>query len=223
MLKDLNSTWILLLLTIARKDDFVSCKKKSHLFFIIILSVAAILVNGCTRLPVLTDVGKKQETFLNQDSLKVVFPSDYRGKIVVMSFIYTHCPDVCPLTTNNMQHLQDSLRVEKIGNVQLLSLTFDPNRDTPNILKEYADIRGIDLSNWDFLTGTRASVDTVLNEMDIRYFPGDSSYLSNGKLIYYITHTDKVVLIDKNGKVRKSYRGSTLVAKEVIKDIKQLE
>jgi protein SCO1/2 len=112
-----------------------------------------------------------------------------------MSFIYTNCPDICPLTTNNLQHLQDSLKIEKIGDVELLSLTFDPNRDTPNVLKKYAAIRGIDLSNWNFLTGTRASTDTVLNEMDVRYFPGDSSYISDGKLIYYITHTDKVVLI----------------------------
>jgi len=203
-----------------KKNDFIDGMKNFALCFIL---ATALLINGCRKLPVLIDVSGKQEVFLNQDSSKVLFPSDFRGKIIVMSFIYTNCPDICPLTTNNMQHLQDSLRLEKIGDVELLSLTFDPNRDTPGVLREYADVRGIDLSNWNFLTGTRAGTDTILNEMDVRYFPGDSSRTPSGKLTYYITHTDKVILIDKNGRVRKSYRGSTLVAKDVIKDIKKLE
>lgn len=192
-------------------------------FSVLIISSTLFLTSGCRRFPVLVDASKKEAIFFNQDSMKILFPSDFRGKIVVISFIYTHCPDICPLTTNNLQHLQDSLKLEKIQNVELVSLTFDPTRDTPNVLKKYAEIRGIDFSNWNFLTGTRTSTDTILNEMDVRYFPGDSSYMPNGELTYYITHTDKVALMDKNGRVRKFYRGNSLVAEQVIKDIKQLE
>ena len=107
-----------------------------------------------------------------------------------MSFIYTHCPDVCPLTTNNMQHLQDTLARSGIENVKFVTLTFDPNRDTPYVLKEYAEIRGINFKDWDFLSGTKANTDSVLYSMDVRYFPGDSSYTKDmGPFITSLTPT----------------------------------
>ncbi len=178
---------------------------------------------GCSRLPVIKDLSGTDYTFLNQDSTQISFPSAYKGKIVVMSFIYSHCPDVCPLTTNNMQHLRDTLSINGIENVRFVTSTFDPNRDTPHVLKEYATIRGINFTDWDFLSGTRSNTDSVLNEVDFRYFPGDSSYIKEGQLIYYITHTDKSVLIDQEGKVRGTYSGSQLDFKQIVKDIESLE
>jgi len=190
-------------------------------FFLFLLASFAYF--GCNRLPVLNELSAKDYTFLNQDSTRVSFPSDYKNKIVVMSFIYTHCPDICPLTTNNMQHLQDTLATDGIQNVKFVTLTFDPNRDTPHVLKEYASIRGINFKDWDFLSGTKANTDSVLYSMDIRYFPGDSSYTKDGELIYYITHVDRSVLIDQQGKVRGTYSGSQLDFSQIVKDIKLLE
>jgi protein SCO1/2 len=193
------------------------------LYPIVILLLAASIYSGCSRLPVICNLSGADYTFLNQDSMQISFPSAYKGRIVVMSFIYTHCPDVCPLTTNNMQHLQDTLSVSGINNVRFVTLTFDPSRDTPHVLKEYATIRGINLNNWDFLSGTKANTDSVLYSMDVRYFPGDSSYAKDVGLIYYITHTDKSVLIDQKGKVRGTYSGSQLDFLQIVKDIKTLE
>lgn len=178
---------------------------------------------SCSRLPVLEDISGTNYEFLNQDSSRVSFPSDYRGKIVVMSFIYTHCPDICPLTTNNMQHLQDTLKSDGIKNVRFVTLTFDPNRDTPQVLKEYAAIRGINFDGWDFLSGSKANTDSVTYSVGFRYFPGDSSYTKSGELIYYITHTDKCVLIDGKGRVRATYSGSQLAFPLIVHDIKFLE
>ncbi|MFZ1083312.1 MAG: SCO family protein [Candidatus Kryptoniota bacterium] len=189
----------------------------------LLLLLASFVYSGCSRLPIIEDLSGTDYTFLNQDSTQVSFPSAYKGKIVGMSFIYTHCPDVCPLTTNNMQHLQDTLLVNGIKNVQFVTLTFDPNRDKPSVLKEYAEIRGINFNDWDFLTGTKANTDSVLNQIDVRYFPGDSSYTKERELIYYITHTDKSVLIDQEGRVRGTYSGSQLDFKQIFKDIKSLE
>lgn len=181
------------------------------------------LLVSCNRLPVIYDLGNMNYTFLNQDSTEVSFPSAYKGKIVVMSFIYTHCPDVCPITTLNMQRLQDTLSANGIHNVRFATMTFDPSRDTPDILKDYAAIRGISFKNWDFLSGTPASTDSVLYSMDVRFFPGDSSYTKENGLVYYITHTDKSVLIDRDGRVRGTYSGSQLDLKQIVKDIKNLE
>jgi protein SCO1/2 len=185
--------------------------------------MASCLLMSCNRLPVVYNLSEMNYIFLNQDSAQVSFPSAYEGKIVVMSFIYTHCPDICPLTTNNMQRLQDTLSMDGIKDVQFVTLTFDPNRDTPHVLKEYAAIRGINFKDWDFLSGSKANTDSVLYSIDVRYFPGDSSYTKDGQLIYYITHIDKSVLIDQNGKVRGTYGGSQLDFGRIVEDIKSLE
>ncbi len=178
---------------------------------------------GCSRLPVLEDLGGMSYTFYNQDSAKVSFPSAYKGKIVVMSFIYTHCPDICPLTTNNMQHLQDTIAADKFKGVKFVTMTFDPNRDTPSVLKAYADIRGIKFGDWDFLSGSDPNTDSVTYAVGVRYFPNDSTYSKDGKLSYYIVHTDKCILIDRNGRVRGEYSGSQLDFEAILNDIKSLE
>jgi protein SCO1/2 len=197
--------------------------KEVHYSAVLLFLFGTLFFVSCSRLPVINDISGISYTFLNQDSERVSFPSVYRGKIVVMSFIYTHCPDICPLTVNNMEHLKDTLTANGIKGVQFVTLTFDPNRDTPYILKEYAEIRGIKFDNWDFLTGTKANIDSVLSKVDVRYFPGDSSYTRDGKLIYYISHTDKSILIDRNGKIRGEFSGSQLDFHQIVDDIKSLE
>lgn len=189
-----------------------------------ILLVSSSLLAGCgSKLPIIYNAGGKSYTFLNQDSSEVTFPEAYRGGLVVMSFIYTHCPDICPLTTNNMQHLQDTLKADGIHGIRFVSMTFDPHRDTPAVLKEYAEIRGIKSSDWNFLTGSVANTDSVLYSMKIRYFPGDSSYTKDGQLIYFIAHTDECVLLDRQARVRGVYRGSHLDFSRIVEDIKSLE
>lgn len=194
-----------------------------HLVSSFVLLLTSLFFSGCSGLPVTENLSGKDYTFLNQDSMGVSFPSAYKGKIVVMSFIYTHCPDVCPLTTNNMQHLQNTLAAKGIRGVKFVTMTFDPNRDTPSVLREYAEIRGINFGGWDFLTGTKANTDSVLYQVDFRYFPGDSSYSKDAGLVYYITHTDKAILIDQQGRVRSTFSGSKLDFSEVVEDIKSLE
>jgi protein SCO1/2 len=188
-----------------------------------LLILAPFVLIGCSKLPVIYNLSGMNYTFLNQDSAKISFPSAYKGKIVVMSFIYTHCPDVCPLTTMNMQHLQDTLSINGIKNVQFVTFTFDPNRDKPGVLRDYAVIRGINFKSWDFLTGTKANTDSILYSIDFRYFPGDTSYTKEMGLVYYITHTDKSFLMDQDAKIRGSYSGSQLDFGQIVKDIKSLE
>ncbi len=185
--------------------------------------LACSLFAGCSRLPVLEDLSTMKYTFFNQDSARVSFPSTYKGKIAVVSFIYTHCPDICPLTTNNMQRLQDTLAAAKLKGVEFVTMTFDPNRDTPRVLKEYAEIRGIKFSDWDFLSGSDANTDSVTYAVDVRYFPHDSTYSKDGTLSYYITHTDKCILLDREGRVRGEYSGSQLDFPAIVKDLKSLE
>ena len=78
-----------------------------------------------------------------------------RGKVVVLSLVYTHCPDICPLTTAKMRQIQQQVHVAGLDSqVQLVTFTVDPARDTPAVIKQFAGLFNADPSNWVFLTGT---------------------------------------------------------------------
>jgi len=86
------------------------------------------------------------------------------GKPVLMSFIYTRCavPNMCPLTTRNVARVQELLSVEERAAVRLVSLTFDPEYDTGDVLKDYAQSYGADLDSWQFWRGTPADTERLM-------------------------------------------------------------
>ncbi len=198
----------------------ISVKKYSIALFVLLLLLLSI--NSCKpTLPVEKRIFSSFQ-LINQDSTKVIFPDDFKGKILVMGFIFTNCPDICPLTTNNLHLIQERLKKENVGNVQIAALSFDPDRDTPNVLKQYAEIRDIDLSNFEFLTGKKNVVDSLISIMGVKAFSGDTTYAKDGKPIYFYIHTDRISLIDQSGNVRKDYRGSRANIDEIVEDVKSI-
>ena len=199
--------------------------KKSTLV-IWVITLILFVIAGCSgtqdSLPKIYTFDGLHTSFVNQDSETIVFPTDYKGKVVMMSFIYTHCPDVCPMTINNLHELQDSLSLQGIKGVKFVSLTYDPNRDTPSVLKHYAEERGIKFDDWDFLTGAKADIDSVLGRVRIIYHMVDSSRTKTGQLVYFIKHADECVLVDGQGRVRGVYVGSRMDFAGIISDIKEL-
>ncbi|MGA9295712.1 MAG: SCO family protein [Ignavibacteriaceae bacterium] len=194
--------------------------------YLIIIFIASLFVpffSGCGKhLPVEKSIRTSFE-LVNQDSTKVVFPNDFKGSITVMSFLYTNCPDVCPLTTNNLRMLQEKLKKDNVKGVQFAEISFDPDRDTPSILKKYADVRNIDEKNFQLLTGNRKVIDSLLKVMNIYAIPTDTIKYNNGGFTYSFIHTDRITLIDRNSRIRKEYKGSTLDQKEIVDDINSLE
>src|SRR3989304_1571056 len=97
-------------------------------------------------------------TLINQDGAGVSL-RQFRGRLVILTFIYTHCPDICPLTTAKLVRVQNELK--KRGwfgkKVVLLSMTFDPKRDTPAVMKAYAAKFKVDHAGWHFLSGDPAT------------------------------------------------------------------
>jgi protein SCO1 len=181
------------------------------------------IFEGCSdNLPVKKNL-RSSSTLINQDSSKVVFPNDFLGNITVMSFMYTNCPDVCPLTTNNLRMIQEQLKKDKIKGVQFLELSFDPDRDTPSVLKKYAEVRSIDEKNFQLLTGDKKVIDSLLKVMNIYAIPSDTINYDNGGFTYSFIHTDRITLIDKENRIRKEYKGSIVDQKEIIKDIESIE
>lgn len=138
-------------------------------------------------------------TLLDQEGRPVAM-SRFRGKQVMLNFIFTRCPiaTMCPAATTRMIALQKAGRAAGISNLEIVSISFDPANDTPGVLKEYAEARGIDTSNFTFLTGPDAAVRHLLAQMGIiREFEGET-----------IKHTLATLLINEQGTIVHRVDGS---------------
>lgn len=105
------------------------------------------------RLPV---YGSVPDFSLTERSGRQVGGSDLRGRVWIANFIYTHCPDACPLQSGQMARLQAEFAAE--GDVRLVSITVDPAQDTPEVLSGYADRFGAIPGRWLFLTGEKEAI-----------------------------------------------------------------
>jgi protein SCO1/2 len=140
------------------------------------------------------EVGEKAPDFVlfDQDG-RVVDSTRFRGKQVMLNFIYSRCPvaNMCPLSTSKMMETQKLARQAGIADVEFVSITLDPAHDTPGVLREYADDRGIDTSNFSFLTGPEPAIRDLLTQFGvIAQFKGD-----------ILDHTLATLLIDPSGKI----------------------
>ena len=190
-------------------------------FFAAAVFLMILLLTGCGKdYPVINDLSNESFELLNQDSVKINYPDITDGKVTVIGYIYTHCPDICPLTTNNMRIIQNKLKEQGINDgVQFISISFDPNRDSPSVLKNYARVRNLDLANWTLLTGNESKVKEVLKSDGVIAAVSDSSKKTDS---YYIAHTDRISLMDRDGRIRVHYQGSQAPVDKAVKDIKSL-
>lgn len=114
------------------------------------------------------------------------------GKVWVADFIYTNCPAECPMMTAKMHKVSKEVRAEK--EVRLVSISVDPDRDTPPVLKAFAQRYGGPTDQWIFLTGSPAVVHTIAyNTFHV------------GDVIGKMTHSTKFIVVDKRGHIRGYY------------------
>ncbi len=139
--------------------------------------------------------------FTNQNG-EVITQKDYENTIYVADFFFTTCPTICPKMTDNMVWLQNQLKSNP--EVKLLSFSVTPDIDTPDVLKKYAQEKGVDDSRWNLVSG---------NKKDI-YYLARKSYLAvkTGKPeeLYDMVHTENFILVDKNKRIRGFYDGTNL-------------
>lgn len=196
--------------------------KKTFVLTVTVL-LLLLLVSGCSEsLPKDHNFGGKNYTLYDQNGKEVKFPALTHGKLAVVGYIFTNCPDICPLTTNNMRMVREELLNAGIDDVEYVTISFDPETDTPGVLKKYAELRQIDTPDWHFLTGDREVIDPLMREAGIVAAVGDSTVTTSGETIYYYIHTDRISLVDGDGYVRKDYKGSELNINELVTDIKNL-
>lgn len=99
-------------------------------------------------------------SLVNQDG-DTITNKDYLGKVYVVEFFFTTCPDICPIMNKNLIEVQEEFKGEE--DFGIASITIDPAHDTPQVLKEYADNYGIKNPNWNFLTGDREEIYEMAN------------------------------------------------------------
>ncbi|MCX6954073.1 MAG: SCO family protein [Verrucomicrobia bacterium] len=155
------------------------------------------------------EIGESAPEFTLYDQEGRVVPSGrFRGKMVMLNFIFTRCPvaTMCPASTMKMISAQKQAAAAGAKGIEFVSITLDPAYDTPGVLKEYAAGYGINTANFSFLTGPEAAVRDLLTQF------GVIAELK-GELIQ---HTLSTILIGEDGKIIHREEGSAWEPKEFV-------
>lgn len=162
-------------------------------------------------------------TLTNQDG-KAFSLADARGKVAVVTFIFTRCMDTCPALTAKLVEVQRKLG-KKFGGrnsganrnlaskVVFAAITVDPENDTPEVLKRYAQAHGANLNGWAFLTGTPAQIQEVVRNYAIFVKKQEQGELD---------HTFLTSIIDQSGVIRVQYMGVRFKNSEFMQDLRSL-
>ena len=127
-------------------------------------------------------------------------PRGFGGQRILLNFIYTRCPiaTMCPAAVANMMAVQREAAAAGVTDLQLVSITLEPAYDTPGVLRDFADARGIDTSNYSFLTGPETAIRDLLTQFGV-------IAEVDGPLIQ---HSMATLLIDANGRIIHRVDGS---------------
>ncbi len=138
------------------------------------------------------------------------------GKIYVADFFFTTCPTICPVMSNELERVQEAF--EDDSKIRIVSHTVQPEYDSPEVLKEYADLHQANPKQWTFLTGDKAEIYSLARKS---YFAVTTE--GDGGINDFI-HTENFILVDTKKRIRGFYDGtSSEVVDRLIKDIKILK
>ena len=136
-----------------------------------------------------------------------------RGKVVLVTFIYTSCPDICSMLTDKMARLQNDLGGAFGKDVAFVSISFNPERDTIEVLKAYAEAFNADPAGWFFLTGNVKTVRKVAAQYGVITIPGPDGTVDHNLL---------TTLVDRRGRMRVQYSGFRFDPAEMHRDLLSL-
>ena len=147
------------------------------------------------------------------------------GRIWGANFVFTRCPGVCPLLSVQMAKLQTRLEETDQPSVRLVSFSVDPEWDTPQRLKDYANRYSADSKRWIFLTGELNVVQPLVRDgfqLAMMNAPPEGSHTGHGpaKRLEQIVHSDRFVLVDPEFRIRAYYRGDEAdLIEQVVHDL----
>jgi protein SCO1/2 len=153
--------------------------------------------------------------FVDQNGRKTTL-SKFRGSTVVLTFIYTRCPlpTFCPMMDRHFVTIQERVKADaSLKHVHLVTVSFDPQRDTPSVLRAHAKELGSDLDRWTFFTGDVKAIDDFAGRFGV-------SVVRNPNDERDITHNLRTAIIGPDGTVKKIYTGNEWTPDEILADLK---
>ena len=179
-----------------------------------VLAGPALAVSDAARDPgALPEIGPAPAFALMSQDGKPVNLIGLRGKVVAVRFFYTACPDICPLLTQKLVEVQDSLGEDFGSKIAFISITVDPEHDTQEVLKDYAAGWEAKTAGWSFLSGPPAAVHEV-----VRRYGVYAAKTAEGA----IDHTLLTSIIDPRGVLRVQYLGMRFDPAEFRRDLLSL-
>jgi protein SCO1/2 len=183
------------------------------------LMAFVLLLLGCRSQPELPHLGEVPSFSLTDQSNATVSEQTLRGKVWIAAFMFTRCPTVCPRITRQMLELQRVANARKMD-VTFVSFTVDPEYDTPQVLRKYADEHGADLDTWSFLSGDHDVVERTV----VQGFKMTMEGRAQADAAHFgISHGSHFVLIDRKLRIRGYYASSEPTAmKALLLDARRL-
>ncbi len=137
---------------------------------------------------------------------------DLAGQVYVANFFFTRCTSICPLLIRNTAELQDHFERNGIEDIRLISISVDPEYDRPEVLKAYGKTHGVNPERWTLLTGER---DLIRRVVEGGFMTAMGSVEETGPGLVDIAHTGKMVLVDRQGRIRGYYDSDEMGLDEV--------
>ncbi|MGD8860415.1 MAG: SCO family protein [Myxococcales bacterium] len=183
-----------------------------------ILAVLPLVVGGCRKPEPLPRIAQVPAFELDDQDAEAITAESLRGKVWVANFMFTSCPDVCPLLTAKMLHLRTELRPVRDA-MRFVSFSVDPDTDTPQVLRKYAEEQGANQPDWRFLTGPLDRVKDVIVggfKQNMQQQPAEPGEPPN------IMHGSHFVLVDRELTIRGFYRSDDVGLKRLARDARRL-
>ena len=184
------------------------------LAWLLLLAAGAASAHGSSQNIRVPAAGPAPEFALSDQDGSPLALTSLRGKVVVVTFIYTSCNQDCPLVTERMASLRAPLGADFDSRVHFVSISVDPQFDTPAVLREYAKAHGVNAPGWSFLTGSPP----VVEEVERAYGARGKPHGRSGR----VEHLFVTSLIDRQGNLRVRYLGAGFKPKELLQDIQAL-
>jgi protein SCO1/2 len=160
--------------------------------------------------PPLPKIAAAPEFFLTSQDRAPISLASLRGKVVVVTFIFTRCTASCPVLTPMMSLVQNRLGHDFGSRIVFASVTVDPAHDTPEMLKLYAQMYGADVAGWSFLTGPPPVIADL-----IRRYGAFAAKHANGE----VEHSFLTSIVDQHGIIRVQYLGTGFDPEEFRRDL----
>lgn len=146
--------------------------------------------------------------------------ADFKGKVWIVNFIYTNCPDTCPVQSAQMRQIQEDFQNDK--HLRLVSITVDPTRDTPEVLAQYAKRFSADPARWFFLTGEKKTIYKFAQD-GFRLGAVELPHEKRPESGATHTHSPRFVVVDRDAQIRGYYVSTDAEAmKRLSRDLKVL-